>query len=925
MLKFKSFGVCLGALLLLSACHPMTKEQLLAKGTQCLAKGDPRGAAIYLSKALKKDPGFTDAGLKLARAYEELAKFDSATGQIEDILKKDPSNIKAHIELARVYLEQSKPDQALAELKKLPSPASSGAAALEEDGWAYALRKDYPAALSFFQKALQGGGNYVEINLLMAKVYDQMNDMGNTREALNCVFRKDPSNPQAIQLFAALQLKANDIDGAIQTYARAGKNDLDARFREGMLLVLRSRQGQADSVADGIISDFAHRPEGYLVKGFSLCSLKNYNGAIEYLRKSITMGETPQAHFYLGLCLYHQNELELAYNELDRAAAMDPSFAAARNLAGLILLRQGRVDEAISQLKQLTGSGQGNAFSYDILGGAYAAKDMYSSALDELGRATAMDPSLKQAYIQKGLLLISAGKYAQGESALQKAVSVETGAPRARLLLAQLYLKQGETAQALRTASEGIKGNANDAPLHDFMAAVYARQGNVPAAEASLEKAKAADPASPEAYFYLASIYRQTGRTAAAVRELETLCQKNPGNVQALVDTAMLLESAGDRVGALKYYTLALNSGDPAGYLYFAAYELKAKKTADALSTLAQGIAKNPSAAELYEMKGAIQMHTKDYNGAIDTFTSLEKVDRQAGFDLLIKGYMAMNRPADALRMVRQAASKSPQDISLLATLSSIYGAMGNQGQALSAARQMISINPSSPLGYMQLASVQSRYSLDAAIGTLSGPQTPRDGRTEMFLGGLYFRKKDYSRAEVEFKAAGRSMPEAPGPVYQQALVMDEMGRHAEAAAAYRKVLSMAPGYLPAINNLAYYYDGPGGNPALGLRLAARACAIAPNDGNVLDTYGFALLKNGKAPEALKTLERSYALLPANPTIGYHLALAYVASGKKDQAAGLLRKCLGMGNFPEARPARKLLARLAPGNGRQENARLRKH
>ncbi len=917
MLKFRPLGVFLTALLLLSACQARTKEQLFAKGAQCLAKGDPRGAVIYLIEALKKDPGFTGAGLKLARAYGELGKFDSATAQLEGILKKDPSSKDAHIELARVCLEQSKPDQALEELKKIPSPASGDAAALEEDGWAYALKKDYPAALSFFRKALRKNGDFVEINTLMAQVYYRMGDAGKTREALNGVFRKDPSNPQAIQLLASLQLKANDIDGAIRTYARAGKSDLAAQYKEGMLLVLKSRQAQADGLAGSIISTFPHRPEGYLLKGFSLCSLKNYNGAVEYLRKSIAMGETPQAHYYLGLCFYYQNELELAYNELDRAAAMDPSLTAARNLAGLVLLKQGRVDDAISQLKQFTGSGQGDALSYDILGRAYAAKDMYGAALDELGRAAAMDPSLKQAYIQQGVLLLSTGKYAQGESVLQKAVAMETGAPRARLLLARLYLKQNRTAEALRAASQGIKGQKTDAPLYDFIAAVYARQGNIQAAEASLKKARAADPADPRAYFYLASIYRQRGQAAKAVRELETLCRKNPGNVQALADTAMLLESTGDSAGALKYYKLALGSGDPAGYLYFAAYELKAKKTAGALSTLSSGIAKNPSSAALYEMKGAIQMDVKDYSGAIGTYTALEKADRQDGFNLLVKSYMAMNRPGDALRLARQAAAESPKDIRTLAALSSVYEAMGNQGRALGAARQMISMDPSSPLGYLQLASVQSRYGIDAAIKTLNSPQTPKDGQVEMFLGVLYFRKKDYLRAENEFKTAERSMPEAPGPVYRQALVLNETGRYAQAAALYRRVLSMAPGYFPAMNNLAYYYAGRGGNPALGLYLAARANALAPNDANVLDTYGFALLKNGKASEALKSLERSYSLLPSNPSIVYHLALAYSASGKRAQAAGYLRKCLGMRGFHEAGPARELLSRLtgkAAGN-----------
>ena len=923
MSKFKSLGICLTALLFLCACHARTKEALFGKGTECLAKGDPRDAVIYLTKALKKDPAFLNAGIKLARAYGELGKFETATGELNGILKKYPASKEAHAELARVYLEQSKPDLALDELKKIPSPAS--AQVLEEDGWAYALQKDYPSALSYLQKALQANGDYVEINILTAKVYFQMGDMDRTKEALNGVLKKDPANSEAIHLLASILLKGNDINGAIQTYARAGKNDVDAQFREGMLLVLENRQKEAETLAGQIITGFHYRPEGYLLKGFSLCSLKNYNGAIEYLRKSIALGETAQAHYYLGLCFYNQNELELAYNELDRAAAMDPSLAPARNLAGLILLKQGRVDDAITQLKELVGNGQGDASSHSILGDAYMAKDMYNAALDELGRATAMDPSLQAAYIQKGILLFSTGKYAEGESTLKKAVAMETGGSRARLLLAGLYLKQNKTAEALSTIREGIKGQKTDAPLYDFTAWIYARQGKIPEAVAELEKAKSADPADPGAYFDLAAIYGQTGRTGEAAAELETLCQKDPGNVRALIGAAMLLESKGDGAGALKYYTQALQSGNPAGYLYFAAHEMKTGKTANALSTLDSGIAKNPAAIQLYAMKGGIQMSAKDYKGAISTYTSLEKIDRQAGFTLLVKAYIAMNRLGDALQMVRQGVAQSPKDIQMLSTLSTIYGIMGNRDQALSTARQIINIKPSSPAGYMQLASIQSKYSLDEAIKTLSSAQTPKAGLVEMFLGELYFRKKDYRPADNEFAMAEKALPGNPEPVYQQGVALNGMGMYAEAAAAYRKVLTMDPGHVAAMNNLAYYYIGPGRNPALGLRLAAQAHAAAPKDGNVADTYGFALLNNGKTQEALKALEGAHALLPANPSITYHLALAYSEHGNRDQAVVYLRKCLSMGNFPETGPARALLSKLAgPGSRSRKNIRPRK-
>jgi len=57
-------------------------------------------------------------------------------------------------------------------------------------------------------------------------------------------------------------------------------------------------------------------------------------------------------------------------------------------------------------------------------------------------------------------------------------------------------------------------------------------------------------------------------------------------------------------------------------------------------------------------------------------------------------------------------------------------------------------------------------------------------------------------------------------------------------------------------------------------------------------------------------LEKATAILPNNPTVNYHLALAYQATGDKARAAATLRKALQLGNFPEEQGAKTLLAQL---------------
>jgi FimV-like protein len=92
--------------------------------------------------------------------------------------------------------------------------------------------------------------------------------------------------------------------------------------------------------------------------------------------------------------------------------------------------------------------------------------------------------------------------------------------------------------------------------------------------------------------------------------------------------------------------------------------------------------------------------------------------------------------------------------------------------------------------------------------------------------------------------------------------------------------------------------------------MALTAFKLEPGNGGVTDTLGYALLKNGRGEDARKVLEKAVAILPNNPTVNYHLALAYRETGDKAKATATLRKALQLGKFPEEQDAKILLAQL---------------
>ena len=63
-----------------------------------------------------------------------------------------------------------------------------------------------------------------------------------------------------------------------------------------------------------------------------------------------------------------------------------------------------------------------------------------------------------------------------------------------------------------------------------------------------------------------------------------------------------------------------------------------------------------------------------------------------------------------------------------------------------------------------------------------------------------------------------------------------------------------------------------------------KAAQQRPNDGAIVDSLGWVMLRQGETAEAVKTLERAVELDPEDATINGHLGDAYWAAGRKLEA-----------------------------------------
>lgn len=160
-------------------------------------------------------------------------------------------------------------------------------------------------------------------------------------------------------------------------------------------------------------------------------------------------------------------------------------------------------------------------------------------------------------------------------------------------------------------------------------------------------------------------------------------------------------------------------------------------------------------------------------------------------------------------------------------------------------------------------------------------------------------------------RAIDRLRPARPGdwPVfYQRGVAYDQMHQWTRAEADFRSALALAPNQPSVLNYLGYSWANRDTHLADARQMLQQAAAGRPNDGAIVDSLGFVMLRQGDVPQAVATLQRAVELDPEDSTINMHLGDAYAAAGRELEARYQWRRALTLNPTPD--DATKLEAKL---------------
>lgn len=155
-------------------------------------------------------------------------------------------------------------------------------------------------------------------------------------------------------------------------------------------------------------------------------------------------------------------------------------------------------------------------------------------------------------------------------------------------------------------------------------------------------------------------------------------------------------------------------------------------------------------------------------------------------------------------------------------------------------------------------------------------------------LGDIYFDQKQFKEAVETYSKVidlTQLMDSSIWPVFfARAVSYEKLGEWDKAEKDLKQALVFAPNEPMLLNYLGYSWVLKGKNLQEAQEILQKAVDIAPDEGAIRDSLGWAMMANDQYADAVKQLELAAQTIPQDPELNYHLGVAYWKTGRHQEA-----------------------------------------
>lgn len=484
-----------------------------------------------------------------------------------------------------------------------------------------------------------------------------------------------------------------------------------------------------------------------------------------------------------------------------------------------------------------------------LTGAFYAGLKQYDKALAEFQAGVKEHPDRELLYTEKVIgTLVVLNRVDEAVNLAKRLYEKYPKENRAGELYAATLLDSGLKTHVNESVSELQKlvaANSKKPQLHYLLSRAYFEQAKI--------DPKAIDKALAEA--------------DESIHQSKNLTDLKPGEVQALVGSHMvagrIYEDRGDHAKAIEHADLMLSRqpGNPDARLIKDRALLSLGDIDTGTSDLEKLVAETPKFMEARAYLANAYLAKKELVKADEQYSALAESGDRRGFFGKQSVLAMQGKTEEAIRNLQQAVAANPKDLDALYLLANFQASADKLPDAIASYQKILKTGINSEEIWLKLGVCQRR-----------------SGQNEAAL--------------ASFQQAQGAAPKGYRGLLERAMLLDDLGRKAEARDVYDKVLGNDPENIIALNNLAYLLADSNTDLDQALNYAERAKKKAPKSVDISDTLGFVYYRKNLNREALKELKSAVETNPANANIHLHFAMALLKSGDRVGAKAEAEKAL---------------------------------
>ncbi|MCP5415262.1 MAG: PEP-CTERM system TPR-repeat protein PrsT, partial [Chromatiaceae bacterium] len=529
--------------------------------------GDAEGALIQLKNALQRDPGQLSAKILTGRTYLALGEPRLAEEELLQAQKLGADPLLVALPLARARNEIGKYDENIHDIVPIQFPHSLQPDLWVELGLARLYKDDPDGATIAFGEALKIDPAHAGGRLGMARIPLEAKDFVAAERLAGDILATDPQAPDAWYIKGAAAHAQGRFSEAAEAYGKAYELDpkhLQAAVGEATALL----EAGKPATAAALLKPLREKHPGsatipYLQsEALKAMGRKEDADAARATAAAIINRFAPEdvKHrpgdlLLFGTIAFESGQLETAFKFLSPYVETGGADIQGRKMLAKTLLALGKPGDAQRVLTRISAAQQADAETLALLGDTNvqlgdlpAAERYYRDALQNHNGGPAVLRRL-------GMTQFQSGRRDQALGTLEALVDNTKGAASAdtALLLGLLYYSEDRFNEAGGIAERLTEENPKNYTARNLLGLVTLAKGDALKGREILEAVVTEEPNFRPARYNLIKLDIAQGRDAAAATALQEMIARDPKDVRALLESARFAQARGDQRVAIAH------------------------------------------------------------------------------------------------------------------------------------------------------------------------------------------------------------------------------------------------------------------------------------------------------------------------------------------------------------------------------------